>query len=102
MRFTASVNYLDASDDQGSLAAGASDFLIKVRHLVDEGDAGRTVSLTGHEAPVLCVKFDPVGKFLVWRRCFGGLLAGKFWRSVLVGKFCLGRRCFNGLYWWEV
>eukprot|EP00731_Ephydatia_muelleri_P022174 Em0014g765a len=71
MRFTASVNYLDASDDQGSLAAGASDFLIKVRHLVDEGDAGRTVSLTGHEAPVLCVKFDPVGKFLASSSCDG-------------------------------
>lgn len=69
MRFTASVNYLDTSVDQGSLAAGASDFLIKVCHLVEEGgDAGRTVSLTGHEAPVLCVKFDPAGKFLVRTR----------------------------------
>ena len=94
MRFTASVNYLDASDDQGSLAAGASDFLIKVRHLVDEGDAGRTVSLTGHEAPVLCVKFDPVGKFLVWKRCFGGLTGGKVLAVCTGGKVLFREEVF--------
>ena len=68
MRFTASVNYLDISADQGAIAAGASDFVIRVLHLLQEDS--RTDTLTGHEAPVLCVKFDPVGKFLV----LGGLI----------------------------
>ena len=64
MRFTAVVNYLDISADQEAIAAGASDFVIKIVHLHQEGEY-KTVSLNGHEAPILCVKFDPAGKYLV-------------------------------------
>ena len=42
-----------------------SDFQVKV---VDLSDTSLVTTLTGHQAPVLCVKFDPLGHLLVSER----------------------------------
>ena len=62
MRFTAPVTYLAVNSNHTLLAAGSSEFNIKVTELAD---TVKTFNLVGHEAPVLCVKFDPRGEFLV-------------------------------------
>ncbi len=60
MRFTSPVTSLAVSKDHTHLAAGSSEFTIKVLELGE-----LPYSLTGHEAPLLCVTFDPTGSFLV-------------------------------------
>ena len=62
MRFTAPVTYLAVNSNRTLLAAGSSDFIIQVTEIAD---IAKTFNLIGHEAPVLCVKFDPRGEFLV-------------------------------------
>ena len=62
MRFTAPVTYLAVDSSHTHLAAGSCDFSIKVLEL---GDSPRVVTLHGHEAPVLCARFDPRGEYLV-------------------------------------
>ena len=39
-----------------------SDFLVK---LVDLTNTAKVSTLEGHNAPVLCVKFDPLNEYLV-------------------------------------
>lgn len=62
MRFTAPVTSLAVSKNHSLLGAGSSDFLVKVLELCN---LPSSFSLTGHEAPILSVKFDPSGDFLV-------------------------------------
>ena len=62
LRFVGHVTYLAVSDDHTHLAAGSSEFLIKV---VELKDLTKVVTFNGHEAPVLCVRFDPLGEYLV-------------------------------------
>ncbi len=62
MRFTSPVTYLSVNSAHSHLAAAFSEFIIKVVSLgksVGEGEGGREATLTGHIAPVLCVRFDP-------------------------------------------
>ena len=62
MRFTAPVTCLDVSASHTYLAAGSAEFTITVVEVVD---SSKTFTLHGHEAPLLCVKFDPRGELLV-------------------------------------
>ena len=62
MRFTALVTCLDVNSSHTHLAAGSAEFTIKVVEIVD---SSKTCTLHGHEAPLLCVKFDPRGELLV-------------------------------------
>ena len=62
MRFTAPVTCLAVNTGHTHLAAGSAEFTIKV---VEISDLSRTFTLHGHEAPLLCVKFDPRGELLV-------------------------------------
>ncbi len=67
-RFTSPVTYLSVDPSHSHLAAASSQFTIKVVYLggvETEGAGGRETTLFGHEAPVLCVRFDPKGEFLV-------------------------------------
>ena len=59
LRFTAPVNFIAVNGNHSLLAAGSSEFCVKV---VDLGDPAKVVTLRGHEAPVLCVNFDPKGR----------------------------------------
>ena len=61
-RFTAPVTCLDVNPSHTHLAAGSAEFTIKV---VEISDSSKTSTLHSHEAPLLCVKFDPRGELLV-------------------------------------
>ena len=61
MRFTALVTCLDVNSSHTHLAAGSAEFTIKVVEIVD---SSKTCTLHGHEAPLLCVKFDPTGEII--------------------------------------
>ena len=62
MRFTAPVTCLAVSGDHTLLAAGSSEFSVKVLEL---HSLPSSFSLVAHEAPVLSVTFNPHGEFLV-------------------------------------
>ncbi len=61
MRFTSPVTSLAVTRDHTHMAAGSSDFNIKVMEL----QSNASFSLVDHDAPVLCVTFDPMGELLV-------------------------------------
>lgn len=63
MRFTSPVTSLAVTRDHTHMAAGSSDFNIKVMELSQQSSA--SFSLADHDAPVLCVTFDPQGELLV-------------------------------------
>lgn len=62
MRFTAPITCLDVNSSHTHLAAGSAEFVIKV---VEISDSSKMYTLHGHEAPILSVKFDPMGELLV-------------------------------------
>uniref|UniRef100_UPI00358E3A74 WD repeat and HMG-box DNA-binding protein 1 isoform X2 n=1 Tax=Myxine glutinosa TaxID=7769 RepID=UPI00358E3A74 len=66
-RFTAPPVHLDFSSSGGHVAAGASDFVIKMIAV----DTLLQTTFIGHEAPVLSVAFDPKEKYLGSSSCDG-------------------------------
>uniref|UniRef100_A0A3B1KA74 WD repeat and HMG-box DNA binding protein 1 n=1 Tax=Astyanax mexicanus TaxID=7994 RepID=A0A3B1KA74_ASTMX len=52
------------------VAAGSSDFMVKV---VDVADSSKQKTLRGHDAPVLSVAFDPTDEFLASSSCDGSV-----------------------------
>uniref|UniRef100_A0A8C4QUL5 WD repeat and HMG-box DNA binding protein 1 n=1 Tax=Eptatretus burgeri TaxID=7764 RepID=A0A8C4QUL5_EPTBU len=66
-RFTAPPVHLDFSSSGGRVAAGASDFVIKMIAV----DTLLQTTFIGHEAPVLSVVFDPKEKYLASSSCDG-------------------------------
>lgn len=71
MRFTAPITFLSLDHTHMKLAAGSCDFLIRTIELHDFTQVG---CLRGHEAPVLCVEFDPLGQLLVSSSCDGSMM----------------------------
>lgn len=67
MRFTSPVTSLAVARDHTHMAAGSSDFNIKVIELRQQQSTS-SFSLVDHDAPVLCVTFDPKGELLVSRK----------------------------------
>ncbi len=73
MRFTSPVTYLTVSSDHTLLAAGTSEFTVKV---IETADSVMSFTLTGHEAPILSVAFDPRGEYIASSSCDGSV---KIW-----------------------
>ncbi|XP_035688519.1 WD repeat and HMG-box DNA-binding protein 1-like [Branchiostoma floridae] len=69
-RFTAPVSHLVYSESGKLLAAGASDFNIRVLEVEDEESTTQYL-LHGHQAPVLSVAVDPQDKYLASSSCDG-------------------------------
>lgn len=67
-RFTSNANHVVFNFDGTKIAAGSSDFLIKV---VQVEDSGVQKTLHGHSAPVLSVAFDPRDEYLASAGCDG-------------------------------
>ncbi|KAL6089318.1 hypothetical protein STEG23_015698, partial [Scotinomys teguina] len=67
-RFTTNANHVVFNGDGTKIAAGSSDFLIKV---VDVTDNSQQQTFRGHEAPVLSLSFDPKDIFLASSSCDG-------------------------------
>uniref|UniRef100_A0A8C8TAS6 WD repeat and HMG-box DNA-binding protein 1 n=1 Tax=Peromyscus maniculatus bairdii TaxID=230844 RepID=A0A8C8TAS6_PERMB len=67
-RFTTNANHVVFNGDGTKIAAGSSDFLVKI---VDVMDNSQQQTFRGHEAPVLSLSFDPKGTFLASSSCDG-------------------------------
>ncbi|EDV20225.1 uncharacterized protein TRIADDRAFT_32433 [Trichoplax adhaerens] len=66
-RFTAQVSHVTFNQHGDKVAAGAEDFEIKVVSVNNYNNH----TLTGHEAPILTVAFDPTDSYLVSSSCDG-------------------------------
>lgn len=67
-RFTTNANHVVFNGDGTKVAAGSSDFLVKV---VDVMDNSQQQTFRGHDAPVLSLSFDPKDIFLASASCDG-------------------------------
>ncbi|XP_076151713.1 WD repeat and HMG-box DNA-binding protein 1 [Alosa pseudoharengus] len=70
-RFTSNANHVTFNQSGTRVAAGSSDFLVKV---VEVADSSQQKTLRGHEAPVLSVNFDPKEEFLASSSCDGSVV----------------------------
>ncbi|XP_049319964.1 WD repeat and HMG-box DNA-binding protein 1 isoform X2 [Astyanax mexicanus] len=69
-RFTTNANHVTFNSSGTRVAAGSSDFMVKV---VDVADSSKQKTLRGHDAPVLSVAFDPTDEFLASSSCDGSV-----------------------------
>ncbi|MBN3298796.1 WDHD1 protein, partial [Amia calva] len=73
-RFTTNANHVTFNHTGLRVAAGSSDFMVKV---IDVSDSSQQKTLRGHEAPVLSVAFDPKDEFLASASCDGSVAVWK-------------------------
>ncbi|XP_012519194.1 PREDICTED: WD repeat and HMG-box DNA-binding protein 1 [Propithecus coquereli] len=69
-RFTTNANHVVFNGDGTKIAAGSSDFLVKI---VDVMDSSQQKTFRGHDAPVLSLSFDPKDIFLTSSSCDGSV-----------------------------
>ncbi|XP_008047595.1 WD repeat and HMG-box DNA-binding protein 1 [Carlito syrichta] len=69
-RFTTNANHVVFNGDGTKIAAGSSDFLVKI---VDVMDSSQQKAFRGHDAPVLSLSFDPEDVFLASASCDGSV-----------------------------
>ncbi|KAM9860393.1 WD repeat and HMG-box DNA-binding protein 1 [Aulostomus maculatus] len=70
-RFTTNATHVSFNRSGSKVAAGSSDFMVKV---VEVSDSSQQKTLRGHEAPVLSVTFDPKDEFLASASCDGSVV----------------------------
>uniref|UniRef100_A0A669ES71 WD repeat and HMG-box DNA-binding protein 1 n=1 Tax=Oreochromis niloticus TaxID=8128 RepID=A0A669ES71_ORENI len=70
-RFTTNATHVTFNSIGSRVAAGSSDFMVKV---VEVSDSSQQKTLRGHEAPVLSVTFDPKDDFLASASCDGSVV----------------------------
>uniref|UniRef100_UPI0037E78FE4 WD repeat and HMG-box DNA-binding protein 1 n=1 Tax=Semicossyphus pulcher TaxID=241346 RepID=UPI0037E78FE4 len=70
-RFTTNATHVTFNSSGSRVAAGSSDFMVKV---VEVSDSSKQKTLRGHEAPVLSVTFDPKDEFLASASCDGSVV----------------------------
>ncbi|KAJ4946714.1 hypothetical protein JOQ06_008760 [Pogonophryne albipinna] len=70
-RFTTNATHVTFNSSGSRVAAGSSDFMVKV---VEVSDSSQQKTLRGHEAPVLSVTFDPKDDFLASASCDGNVV----------------------------
>ncbi|XP_009291161.1 WD repeat and HMG-box DNA-binding protein 1 isoform X1 [Danio rerio] len=69
-RFTTNANHVTFNNSGSRVAAGSSDFLVK---MVEVADSSQQKTLRGHDAPVLSVALDPSDEFLASSSCDGSV-----------------------------
>ncbi|XP_076978695.1 WD repeat and HMG-box DNA-binding protein 1 isoform X2 [Tamandua tetradactyla] len=69
-RFTTNANHVVFNGNGAKIAAGSSDFIVKV---VDVMDSSQQKTFRGHDAPVLSLSFDPKDIFLASASCDGSV-----------------------------
>ncbi|NWU96730.1 WDHD1 protein, partial [Upupa epops] len=69
-RFTTNANHVIFNSDGTKVAAGSSDFMIKV---VEVTDSSKQKTFRGHDAPVLSLSFDPKDVYLASASCDGSV-----------------------------
>ncbi|XP_016887809.1 WD repeat and HMG-box DNA-binding protein 1 isoform X2 [Cynoglossus semilaevis] len=70
-RFTTNATHVTFNSTGSRLAAGSSDFMVKVIEVLD---SSQQKTLRGHEAPVLGVTFDPKDEFVASSSCDGSVV----------------------------
>uniref|UniRef100_A0A671VQ80 WD repeat and HMG-box DNA-binding protein 1 n=1 Tax=Sparus aurata TaxID=8175 RepID=A0A671VQ80_SPAAU len=70
-RFTTNATHVTFNHSGSRVAAGSSDFMVKV---VEVSDSSQQKTLRGHEAPVLSVAFDPKDDLLASASCDGSVV----------------------------
>ncbi|NXO02703.1 WDHD1 protein, partial [Rhinopomastus cyanomelas] len=73
-RFTMNVNHVVFNSDGAKVAAGSSDFMVKV---VEVTDSSKQKTFRGHSAPVLSLSFDPKDVYLASASCDGSVRVWK-------------------------
>ncbi|XP_037359278.1 WD repeat and HMG-box DNA-binding protein 1 [Talpa occidentalis] len=89
-RFTTNANHVVFNRGGAKIAAGSSDFLIKV---VDVMDCGQQKTFRGHDAPVLSLSFDPKDIFLASASCDGSVRVWQISDQTCVISWPLLQKC---------
>lgn len=89
-RFTTNATHVTFSRSGSRVAAGSSDFLVKVVALSDSSDQK---TLRGHEAPVLSVTFDPREQLLASSSCDGSVVVWNIEEQSQVTRWTLLQKC---------
>ncbi|NXF44715.1 WDHD1 protein, partial [Oceanites oceanicus] len=89
-RFTMNANHVIFNSDGTKIAAGSSDFMVKV---VEVADSSKQKTLRGHDAPVLSLSFDPRDVYLASASCDGSVRVWKIADQTCTTSWQLLRKC---------
>ncbi|XP_067847686.1 WD repeat and HMG-box DNA-binding protein 1 isoform X2 [Heptranchias perlo] len=73
-RFTAEANHVVFNNAATCVAAGSSDFMVKI---IETKDNSQQKTIRGHDGPILSVAFDPKDLFLASSSCDGSVCIWK-------------------------
>ncbi|XP_074400142.1 WD repeat and HMG-box DNA-binding protein 1 isoform X2 [Zonotrichia albicollis] len=89
-RFTMPANHVTFSPDGTKVAAGSSDFMIKV---VEVTDSSKQKTFRGHDAPVLSLSFDPKNVYLASASCDGSVRVWSIADQTCTTSWLLLQKC---------
>ncbi|KAF2974133.1 hypothetical protein EK904_004818 [Melospiza melodia maxima] len=89
-RFTMPANHVTFSPDGTKVAAGSSDFMIKV---VEVTDSSKQKTFRGHDAPVLSLSFDPKNVYLASASCDGSVRVWSIADQTCTKSWLLLQKC---------
>nr|XP_056706893.1 WD repeat and HMG-box DNA-binding protein 1 [Euleptes europaea] len=89
-RFTMNANHVVFNADGSKVAAGSSDFLVKI---VEVADSSKQKTFRGHDAPILSVSFDPKDAFLASASCDGSVRVWKIAKQICEKSWPLLQKC---------
>ncbi|NWH65506.1 WDHD1 protein, partial [Geococcyx californianus] len=89
-RFTTNANHVIFNSDGTKVAAGSSDFMVKV---VEVTDSSKQKTFRGHDAPVLSLAFDPRDVYLASASCDGSVRVWKIADQTCVTSWPLLQKC---------
>ncbi|XP_005047827.1 PREDICTED: WD repeat and HMG-box DNA-binding protein 1 [Ficedula albicollis] len=89
-RFPMHVNHVTFTPDGTKVAAGSSDFMIKV---VEVADSSKQKTFRGHDAPVLSLSFDPKDVYLASASCDGSVRVWNLADQTCTTSWLLLQKC---------
>ncbi|NXC50882.1 WDHD1 protein, partial [Penelope pileata] len=89
-RFTMNANHVVFNSDGTKIAAGSSDFMVKI---VEVADSSKQKTFRGHDAPVLSLSFDPKDIYLASASCDGSVRVWKIADQTCVTSWLLLQKC---------
>uniref|UniRef100_A0A8B9FLW5 WD repeat and HMG-box DNA-binding protein 1 n=1 Tax=Amazona collaria TaxID=241587 RepID=A0A8B9FLW5_9PSIT len=89
-RFTTNANHVIFNSDGTKIAAGSSDFMVKV---VEVTDSSKQKTFRGHDAPVLSLSFDPRDVYLASASCDGSVRVWKIADQTCTTSWPLLQKC---------
>uniref|UniRef100_A0A8C6J079 WD repeat and HMG-box DNA-binding protein 1 n=1 Tax=Melopsittacus undulatus TaxID=13146 RepID=A0A8C6J079_MELUD len=89
-RFTTNANHIIFNSDGTKIAAGSSDFMVKV---VEVTDSSKQKTFRGHDAPVLSLSFDPRDVYLASASCDGSVRVWKIADQTCTTSWPLLQKC---------